>query len=419
MSNHLRYCPQHKKLRPCPHCALAAKPAQVPPVAVMDPPPKSASAIRAQEWREEQKKKNPNFDKEEAERKQQKRKETEQDPADWSKRHPEFPPTLAQLRAQDKFGSLLMKNAPHGKGELVPYGGSDEIESLAGRNTADAEMSELPRRAQLTDEELQKKLTDTTVELQEKINFILEHWKHDKEFCALLNSWSLEEISAFVERCSENLDYARELLYEHTEHQACAQVLTHAQPHGRRVTPEGVSDNIEDDLPEETEETFTDKINPNKVYAQTLRIGGRNAKFYYLNGDAEKHFEDFVRENVDPQLERDEHGELVLPDSPMVCHLCLDQIAPKFSLESGFRHFGWKHRKAVVEHIRWHEAKAWRPTKRVCDRDHAALAAKRESDKEKLYCGTCGKLVFKPEKPKKPKRSDTSKEPVVAACMAA
>jgi len=43
-------------------------------------------------------------------------------------------------------------------------------------------MSELPRRAQLTDEELQKKLTDTTVELQEKINSILEHWKHDKNF---------------------------------------------------------------------------------------------------------------------------------------------------------------------------------------------------------------------------------------------
>src|SRR5258708_22056093 len=31
MSNHLRYCPKHRKPLPCPHCALTAKPAQAPP----------------------------------------------------------------------------------------------------------------------------------------------------------------------------------------------------------------------------------------------------------------------------------------------------------------------------------------------------------------------------------------------------
>lgn len=30
MSNHLRHCPKHRKPLPCPHCAVTAKPAQVP-----------------------------------------------------------------------------------------------------------------------------------------------------------------------------------------------------------------------------------------------------------------------------------------------------------------------------------------------------------------------------------------------------
>src|SRR6267142_6091431 len=186
MSSHFRNCPKHRKPLPCSHCALAAKSAQAPAIAVMDHP-KSASAIRAQEWREEQKKKNPNFHNEEAERKQQERI----DPVAWSNKHPDFPLSLWKLRQQDEHSSLLMKDAPHGKGELIPYGGSDEMEKLSGDHTADAVMSELPSRAQLTDEELQKKLANAKVGLQEKIDSIREHWKHDKEFCALLNSWSL------------------------------------------------------------------------------------------------------------------------------------------------------------------------------------------------------------------------------------
>src|SRR5436853_7093867 len=50
MSSHLRSCPKHRKPLPCAHCALAAKPV----IVVMDPP-KSAAAIRAAEWREQQK----------------------------------------------------------------------------------------------------------------------------------------------------------------------------------------------------------------------------------------------------------------------------------------------------------------------------------------------------------------------------
>src|SRR5882762_346281 len=39
MSSHLRHCPKHRKPLPCPHCALAAKPAQAPAVAVMEAEP--------------------------------------------------------------------------------------------------------------------------------------------------------------------------------------------------------------------------------------------------------------------------------------------------------------------------------------------------------------------------------------------
>src|SRR5258708_36165164 len=57
MSNHLRHCPKHKKPLPCAHCALAAKPAQVPAVAVMElepepeilPEPPKSAVTQAQE----------------------------------------------------------------------------------------------------------------------------------------------------------------------------------------------------------------------------------------------------------------------------------------------------------------------------------------------------------------------------------
>ena len=37
MSSHLRHCPKHRKPLPCPHCKLAAKSAQTPPVTVVQP----------------------------------------------------------------------------------------------------------------------------------------------------------------------------------------------------------------------------------------------------------------------------------------------------------------------------------------------------------------------------------------------
>lgn len=419
MSSHLRHCPKHRKPLPCSHCALMAKPALAPtPEIVTEPrppaivemdPPKSASAIRAAKWRE-QHKQNPEFNAKEAKRKKQERGQQKQDPVVWSRQHPEFPLTLDRLHEQDKHGGLYLTEAPRGKGKLIPYGASEQIEKTSGDQTADAVISELPRRAQFTDEELQKKLADAGIDLQSKINLILEHWKHDEEFCALLNSWSLDEIAEFVRHCSENLEYARELLYEHTEHQARAQVLTHAQPHGERVAPEGVSDNHEGDLPHETDRTFARKIGFKKAFVQTLRIGNRNARFYNLqNGTAEQHFENFIRTNSDPQSVRDENSDLVMPDAQMVCKLCQREIAPRFSVESGFEHFGTEHRQEVIDHIRWWEAKAWRPTRRVCDRNHAALAARHGSGLGKIYCA-CGKLLYKPAKPK---RSDMPEEPLV------
>jgi hypothetical protein len=39
VSSHLRHCPKHGKPLPCPHCVLAAKPAQASAVAVLEPEP--------------------------------------------------------------------------------------------------------------------------------------------------------------------------------------------------------------------------------------------------------------------------------------------------------------------------------------------------------------------------------------------
>jgi hypothetical protein len=383
-------------------------------------PPKSASAIRGTKWRE-QRKQNPEFNAKEAKRKKQERRQQKQDPVAWSKQHPEFPLTLDQLRQQDERSGLYMKGAPRGKGKLIPYGGSEQLETTSGLQTADAVMSELPRRAQLTDVELQQKLADATIDLQQKIDFILERWKHDEEFCALVNSWSLDEITKFVQHCSQNLSDARELLYEHTEHQARAQILTHALPHGTRVEPSGVSDNHEGELPFETDITFARKISFKKADVRTLQIGNRNARFYNLqNGTAEQHFENFVRDNVDPQPVRNEKNDLVMHESPMICKLCQREIAPRFSVVSGFEHFGTEHRQEVIDHIRWWEAKAWRPKTKRCDRDHVGMAARHGNGTKKLYCKKCGKLLYKPKKLNpKSKRSDIPEIPDTNVSQAA
>jgi hypothetical protein len=430
-----KLCPKHSKPFPCGRCRIenAQKPALTPAaVATGTQEPgahKSESAIRAAKWREQQKQ-NSEFNAKEAKRKHRERKESKQDPLEWSKEHPEFPLDLNALRRQEDRGGVYMSGAPRGKGKLVRVGGSEQLETISGDQTADAAMSKLPLRAQFSDDELIEKLK-TVGDLQTKIDLILEHWKHDEEFCAWLSELSLEEVTEFVQYCSASLEDARYLLYGHTEHQARAQILTHAQPHGTRVEPSGISDSHEGELPRETDNTFARRISFKKADIQTLRIGNRNVRFYNLqNYDAEQHFERFVRANSDPQPIRDEKSDLMMPDAPMMCKLCQREIAPgfiigcviapRFSVDSGFEHFETEHRQEVIDHIRWWEAKAWRPKPRTkCSQDHDALA-KKCYGLDKIYCRKCGKLLYNPVKPDPVvQRSDAPETPGADEVLAA
>jgi len=404
---------------PCAHCALAAKPAQVPePAPAGTIPAPSAAALRANKYRERQKQDHPNFKEKEAARKQQERREKKNQNAEkWSKQHPGFPLNLKALRridgpSNDEHCPLFMKEAPRGKARLIRYGGGTELERASGERTANAAMCELPLRAQLSDEEFKTRLK-AIGDLQTKITLILEHWKQDKEFCAWLNDLSLDEISQFVQYCADNPEATRQLLYERTEHQAGAQTstygpsmpqaqsqLTHAVPHGRRVEPSGISDNHEADLGRETDRTFAKRISFKKRDVQVIRIGKRNARFYNLqNGEVEEHLTEFVQNNS-----RGDKGRM--------CKLCGQRF------EDGFDHFGTEHRENVVQYIRWYEAKAWRPkSRRRCDQDHDALA-KKCSGTVKVYCRKCGKLVYKPAKPGDvSKRSDAPEMPIINGAM--
>jgi hypothetical protein len=105
MSGHLRHCPKHRKTLPCPHCALAAKPAPEPVVVIP-----SASALRAKKWRAEQKQSNPEFAEQEAKRKAGERAETDR---------------IAQIEEivrSNPTPLFVMTDAEQGKGLLVTGG---------------------------------------------------------------------------------------------------------------------------------------------------------------------------------------------------------------------------------------------------------------------------------------------------------
>jgi hypothetical protein len=382
----------------------ASAPAQPEPV-IAARAEKSPAAIRAQRFRERQKQ-NSQFNADEAKRKRDERKQQREQRIlqDWEKQG--FPTDLDALSRQGDRSGLYAKEAPRGKGKLVSGGhNSKQVELISGIRAADAttetkslqglgyRVLQVPLRAQLTDEELQTKL-QSTGDLQAKINLILEQWKHDKEFCKWLNDVSVDEATEFIKQASENLEYARQLLYEHTEHQAMAEPLTHAQPHGTRVQPEhhGSDESAEEPLSKETERTFTRKISFKRTDVQVIQIGNRNARFYNLqNGTAEQHLEEFVQQNTD----RDQPGHTI-------CGLCKQDIAPE--IEAGFKHFGSEHRQEVIDHIRFWEAKAWRPKSRKCSENHAKLTERHRDGSGRLYCGGCGKWLNKPAKPVK--RSD-------------
>lgn len=131
-SNHLRHCPKHKKPLPCAHCALVKpKPLERP---TPEPPAEpsvsvaneitvavSPAAARAKRWREEQKKNNPDFEKQEAERKKAERAEADRREG------------IEKIVHSNPDPAFVVSDAPHGKG-LIVTGGYDgeKISKVAG-----------------------------------------------------------------------------------------------------------------------------------------------------------------------------------------------------------------------------------------------------------------------------------------------
>jgi hypothetical protein len=423
-------CPIHK--RPfvrgiCGPCRIESR-----RKAAQAPVPKSAAALRAERWREEQKQQNPDFNKKEAKRKHNQRKQLKQNPEAFSKDNPEFPLDLRQLRQREDRSGVFMAGAPRGSGKLVPTGNPQNVFINRIRQALVAQGP--PTRAQLSDDELRKTLSNAALDLQQKTEIILKQWSHDREFCDWLQELSLDDLSQFIEECADNLEYVRHQLYENTEHNQLTndrntgdekKLLTHAGPHARRVAPGGHSPDVDiKDNGEEQDDTFARKINFKKSDIEVLRIGNRNVRFYNLQNDTpEQHFENFIRtctggtsdacgcticSTIPPtkrysNIWQSTRGKLNLL-KPMMCELCQQQIAAEAALD----HFAAEHRQEVIEHIRWWEAKAWRPKPRVrCNLDHGRLTKKYGSGPDKLYCRRCGKLLYKPARPK---RSDIEKK---------
>ncbi len=99
MSNHLRHCQRHKKPLPCPHCAAAP----------------TAAAVRAARFRAKQKANNPDFNKQEAERRSDERKAQSAE----TDRINEIEKALKVNSDNQNNIPFVMQDAPHGKGELV------------------------------------------------------------------------------------------------------------------------------------------------------------------------------------------------------------------------------------------------------------------------------------------------------------
>jgi hypothetical protein len=143
MSAHLRHCPKHRKPLPCTHCALVAKPAQIPPTAVVESPPKSAAAIRGQKWRDKQKLQDPDFKKKEAERKQSERDELRRkEVLEQALKSGQFPVNLVALRKKEGRG-LFLTEAPAGVGKITT-GGYDtrKLGEVKAKNTAASRKSD-------------------------------------------------------------------------------------------------------------------------------------------------------------------------------------------------------------------------------------------------------------------------------------
>jgi len=87
-------------------------------------------------------------------------------------------------------------------------------------------------------------------------------------------------------------------------------------------------------------------------------------------------------------------------ESPMmVCLQCRDQIAPEFSFAAGFNHLHDKHPEQFQRMME--RVVAAQQPRRRCKEDHEGMALRHGAGTQKLYCGKCRKLLYKPPKPRK------------------
>jgi len=85
-------------------------------------------------------------------------------------------------------------------------------------------------------------------------------------------------------------------------------------------------------------------------------------------------------------------------ESPMMkCLMCDEQIAPEFSFAAGFNHLNDRHPERF-EIMMQRVAQTLAQKQKRCTEDHAGMTTRHGSGTSRLYCGKCGKLLYKPPK---------------------
>ena len=116
--------------------------------------------------------------------------------------------------------------------------------------------------------------------------------------------------------------------------------------------------------------------------ADSVKSAPRPSKFKYLRPrDVKKMFALIEKHTTESPM--------------MVCLVCREQIAPRFSFEQGYMHFYNTHAALYEDMVRQAQK-----TKQ-CPEDHAGMIARHGTGTRKLYCGKCGKLLYEPPKPPK------------------
>jgi hypothetical protein len=100
-----------------------------------------------------------------------------------------------------------------------------------------------------------------------------------------------------------------------------------------------------------------------------------------------------------------------MDEKPMlVCLICQEQIAGTFSFEAAYKHLHDKHPDRFTLMMERVKQAQGQMTKK-CTEDHEAWIEKYGKGAQKVYCGKCKKLLYRPPKPPKPGRSDKNEEP--------